>query len=74
MGAKAALALVGCVLLLTAVYTYGYYRWDVATRDLHRRLDTARAPVQDYFRAVLKDRQAVVTAVSLEQAGQLRYW
>jgi hypothetical protein len=46
MWATAALVLVGFALLLTAVYTYGSYRWATVTRELHRRLDAARVPVE----------------------------
>lgn len=76
-------ALALAAILLAFANLYGAWRWDASTRDLRARLDATRqperfdareleglpAPVQRYFRAVLKDGQPMVAAVRMEHAG-----
>lgn len=73
-------------VVVAAVILYADFRWKSGTRELRRRLEAARlpiepkvfdsvelanapAPVQRYFRAVLKHGQPIVAAVRVEHSG-----
>ncbi len=80
------LVILGLAVISTAALLYGLNRWQAGTKEMHTRLEAARAPidpktyhvrdlnglpapVQRYFRAVLKDGQPMIAAVGVEHIG-----
>jgi hypothetical protein len=76
----------GLIVIIIILLSYGSIRWQSATKEMHARLEPTRlpiatktytadellglpAPVQRYFRVVLKDGQPIISAVSVEHTG-----
>jgi Family of unknown function (DUF6920) len=83
------LVILSAIIVLAVILLYGNIQWNSGTRQLRRRIETSKttgaqcfdshdlaalpAPVQRYFRAVLREGQPIVSAIDMSQIGSMDF-